>query len=223
MRWRFAWQGKRRRRLNKWMREVERTLEWLGLRPGVSAREIERAGSTRALLDHVQTFPVRAGQFVFVPAGTVHALGAGITLVEVQENSDVTHRLYDWDRLGSDGEPRALQFADALRVTRFESAPVAAPFTPELASAGRGIARALLCDADAFSVELYELSSAHDIDLDGRAAVVIAVEGEGRIGRSAEGARALARGDSWLLPAALQRARIEPTGRLKFLLARTKA
>ena len=199
---------------------------WFGLRPGVSARELERAGSTRALLDHIQSFPVRAGQFVFVPAGTIHALGGGITLVEVQENADLTHRLYDWDRPGSDGKPRALQLADAVRATRYAVPPPAPPWTPELASLGPGVKHASWCDADEFSVELFELERAHEIDLDGRAAVVIAVEGEGCFAGYAGYAgekRELARGDTWLLPAALERTRIEPAGRLKFLLARTKA
>ena len=65
--------------------------------------------------------PVRAGQAVAVPAGTVHALLAGIVVTEIQQNSDTTYRVYDWERVGSDGKPRPLHVEKALDVINFET------------------------------------------------------------------------------------------------------
>lgn len=63
--------------------------------------------------------PVRAGDFIPVSAGTVHAIGAGIVLYELQQKSDVTYRLYDWDRAGLDGCPRELHIEKGLRCADF--------------------------------------------------------------------------------------------------------
>lgn len=63
---------------------------------------------------------VQAGDVIFVPAGTVHAIGAGILLYELQEYSDITYRLYDYGRLGTDGTPRPLHIERSLDVTRYE-------------------------------------------------------------------------------------------------------
>ncbi|TEB14378.1 putative mannose-6-phosphate isomerase YvyI [Pelotomaculum sp. FP] len=66
--------------------------------------------------------PVKPGDFFFIPSGTVHALGKGIVLLEVQQNSDITYRIYDYNRVGLDGKKRDLHFGHALNVIKFESA-----------------------------------------------------------------------------------------------------
>jgi len=66
--------------------------------------------------------PVKAGDVLFLPAGKVHAIGAGITLCEIQQASDVTYRLYDWDRPGLDGKPRELHIQQSLEVLDFKIA-----------------------------------------------------------------------------------------------------
>jgi len=64
---------------------------------------------------------VKKGDFVFIPAGTIHAIGAGIRIMEIQQPSDVTYRLYDYDRLDRDGKPRPLKIKEALETTVFPS------------------------------------------------------------------------------------------------------
>ncbi len=64
----------------------------------------------------LQTLPIKAGDVVYLPAGTVHALKAGAMVIEIQQNSDSTYRVYDWGRLGTDGKPRALHVSKALDV-----------------------------------------------------------------------------------------------------------
>lgn len=81
--------------------------------------ELSNEGKWNELLVRV---PVKPGDFFFIHSGTVHALGKGIVLLEIQQNSDITYRIYDYNRVGLDGKKRDLHFAKALRVIKFESA-----------------------------------------------------------------------------------------------------
>ena len=76
--------------------------------------------------------PVKAGDFVYVPAGTPHAIGPGIVLYELQQMSDVTYRVYDWDRVGLDGKPRELHLEKALKVMTLHPRPVITVAPPEI-------------------------------------------------------------------------------------------
>jgi mannose-6-phosphate isomerase len=184
---------------------------YLGLRPGVDAREFAARAGGPGVVDLLRAWPVRAGEFVFVPGGTIHAIGEGITLLEVQNNSDVTYRLYDWDRLGLDGKPRPCHRDEALLCARYD-APVQGPVEPRFTPRG-GNRAAQLVDCPAFRMELLEIGTYMDLDTDGRAVIYVALAGAGRL-RSA-GSEALARmkpGDTWLVPAALGPHRIEPEG-----------
>ncbi len=75
------------------------------------------AGTPETVVSFV---PVRPGDVFFIPPGTVHAIGAGILLAEVQQNSDITYRVWDWGRVGADGKPRALHTEQALAVSKTE-------------------------------------------------------------------------------------------------------
>ena len=89
---------------------------YLGFNRHVTRREFERAISDGTLLDMLRKVYVHDGDTFFIPAGTIHAIGAGITLAEIQENSNITYRVYDYGRLGADGKPRELHIAKALDV-----------------------------------------------------------------------------------------------------------
>ena len=69
-------------------------------------------------------FAASPGDCVFVPAGTVHAIGAGLLVAEIQQSSDTTYRLFDWNRVGPDGRPRALHVEQGLAVVDFARGPV---------------------------------------------------------------------------------------------------
>lgn len=92
-----------------------------GLRPGVTADDFRAAlaeGGVESLLNRI---PVRKGQCYYLPSGTVHALGAGVLVAEVQTPSDVTYRLYDWDRIDANtGRPRDLHVEEALACIAWE-------------------------------------------------------------------------------------------------------
>ncbi|MEW5986847.1 MAG: type I phosphomannose isomerase catalytic subunit [Chloroflexota bacterium] len=83
-----------------------------GLRPGASAAKLAQSLREGTLLNWLRYLPAQAGETIFIPAGTVHALGPGILLYEVQQTSDLTYRLYDWDRPAAGG--RALHLEKSL-------------------------------------------------------------------------------------------------------------
>lgn len=77
---------------------------------------LEQAIASNTLCDHLHFVPVQAGQFYMIPSGTVHAIGKGVTLLEIQQNSDITYRLYDYGRLDANGNPRQLRLDKAKHV-----------------------------------------------------------------------------------------------------------
>ncbi|MEZ4636436.1 MAG: type I phosphomannose isomerase catalytic subunit [Caldilineaceae bacterium] len=87
-----------------------------GLKPGIDRASFAESIAQGRSQDALNRVHVQAGDVVFVPAGTVHALGPGIIVAEIQQNSDTTYRIYDWDRLGNDGKPRPLHVEEALKV-----------------------------------------------------------------------------------------------------------
>ncbi len=95
-----------------------------GLERPVTREEVQQAIANVTLESLVHEEPVQAGDVVFVPAGTVHAIGAGIVLYELQEYSDVTYRLYDYGRLTAEGTPRELHIERSLDVMHYEPTPL---------------------------------------------------------------------------------------------------
>lgn len=107
-----------------------------GLRAGVTRSQFEAAiqHGGAAFQKCFHRFPIRAGESLFVPSGRLHAIDAGLVIVEIQQNSDTTYRVYDWDRVGTDGKPRALQITESLAsidFSDFEPSPTPLPITCE--------------------------------------------------------------------------------------------
>ena len=93
-----------------------------GLRHGVTRRQFEdaiRQGGA-AFQKCFHQFPVHVGEALFVPSGRLHAIGAGLVIAEIQQNSDTTYRVYDWDRVDDKGQPRALHIRESLAAIDFE-------------------------------------------------------------------------------------------------------
>ncbi|MDA1165144.1 MAG: class I mannose-6-phosphate isomerase [Planctomycetota bacterium] len=97
---------------------------YAGLKTGVTPDDLQSAIAAGTLEQCLHSFEVSAGDCVFIPAGTVHAIAEGILLAEVQQSSDLTFRLYDWGRTGADGKPRELHIEQALKCIDFELGPV---------------------------------------------------------------------------------------------------
>ncbi len=102
-------------------------------------------------------FPVAAGDSILVHSGQVHAIDAGNLILEIQQNSDTTYRVYDWGRAGRDGRPRQLHIAESLRSIQwdeFEPAPVRAAPTP-----------GVIADCDEFRIRRVVLGAGERLDL----------------------------------------------------------
>jgi mannose-6-phosphate isomerase len=90
-----------------------------GLKPDVTPEALTQSIHDGSIERLMQRFEVSAGDSVFVPAGTIHAIGAGVVLAEIQQNSDLTYRLYDWQRVDASGGPRPLHVEKALKAIHF--------------------------------------------------------------------------------------------------------
>lgn len=93
---------------------------YVGFKREVSKEEVRKAMKDGTILDLLNFFEVKPGESYFIPSGTVHAIGKGITVIEIQQNSDLTYRLYDYNRLGKDGKPRELHIEKGLDVIDFK-------------------------------------------------------------------------------------------------------
>jgi mannose-6-phosphate isomerase len=100
---------------------------YFGFNHEVTREEVRSRIESGTLTEILRILPVRRGDVVFIPAGTIHAIGAGVVLAEVQQNSDLTYRVYDFDRLNTDGNPRELHIEKALDVLRYQPSSPAAP------------------------------------------------------------------------------------------------
>jgi len=105
---------------------------YAGLKDGVTRERFAAALRAGRCDEAIHSFPVKAGDCVFIPAGTVHAIGAGLLVAEIQQSSDVTFRLHDWNRVGPDGKPRDLHVEEGIEATT-RLGPVA-PVTPAATS-----------------------------------------------------------------------------------------
>ena len=129
----------------------------LGLAPGVTRESLAAAlHGSQDLTAVLHRLPARAGDAFCLRAGTIHALLAGAVVVEIQQTSDVTYRVFDWDRLGDDGRPRELHIDRALEVIDWD---VVAPsaLAPEILHAGDGMTHYRLSDCQCFVTEKVEI------------------------------------------------------------------
>ena len=95
----------------------------IGVEPGTGREEMAAAIRENRLETLLVYADVEPGDVLFIPAGTIHALGAGVLVYEIQQSSDTTYRLYDWGRMGLDGKPRQLHIDNGVAVSNLESLP----------------------------------------------------------------------------------------------------
>lgn len=184
-----------------------------GLHPSVTRESFLGVTDHDAIRDLMVEFEVEPGMSVFVPAGTVHAIGAGIVLAEIQQNSDITYRLYDWGRVGSDGKPRELHVEKALESIRFGSAH-GGPSRP-LGYKVDGAVRHVLAACRYFAAECVELKGAHRRDTGGRSFhILLGTSGELGV-KAAGGEETLRPGEALVVPGEAEG--FEATGEGAFL------
>lgn len=108
---------------------------YAGLKSGVDREGLQAHLAEGRVEECVHSFAVAPGDCVFIPAGTVHAIGEGILLAEIQQSSDLTFRLHDWGRVGQDGRPRPLHVEESLACIDFDRGPVS-PVEPRVLREG---------------------------------------------------------------------------------------
>jgi mannose-6-phosphate isomerase len=168
---------------------------FVGLREPVRRKAFENALEQGRVADHVHTLRVKSGDAMFLPAGRFHAVGAGIVLVEIQQNSDTTYRVFDWNRVGEHGKPRDLHIDQALASIDFNDCQ------PKLVQADGEV----LVRHDLFEIQKWDLAVSREIVPQGQFAIVYCIEGKLRCADID-----LGRGEFFLVPAHLPDRRIEP-------------
>lgn len=122
-----------------------------GLRQDISREEMRRAAADGTVMKYLQQIPVKKDDLFFIEAGMIHAIGAGVLIAEIQENSNLTYRLYDYDRVGKDGKKRELHVEKALQVANLKSSTE--PKQPlRVLKYRQGVASELLCRCKYFEV-----------------------------------------------------------------------
>ena len=173
-----------------------------GLKPGVTPEEIKDAALIGACEPLLNTVKVKKGDCFYIPAGLVHAIGKGILLAEIQQNSNTTYRLYDYDRVGTDGKKRELHTDKAAEVikTSFNLTGVTVNKT---LSDKDGITEKVLCSSPFFSAESLTVGFGKNACLSGGKMLhILCVRGEGQLVYGGCRYR-IGKGDSYLIPAAL--------------------
>jgi mannose-6-phosphate isomerase len=179
----------------------------IGVQPGTTRQELAsaiRQGTLESLLVYVEA---RSGDVLYMPAGTIHAIGPGLTIYEVQQSSDITYRLYDWGRMGLDGQPRPLHIDKAAQVANLHSLPIMTHFAADEDGT-------LVVEGPYFRTRQWVLrDEARRVYPEGRFWALtclggrLALEGMGQ-------SLVLARGDSALIPASLPDCTLSGVGRL---------
>ena len=123
-----------------------------GVTEGTTPENFAQAIKDGNLEPRLHYLPVQAGDFVDVPAGTLHAILGGILIAEIQQNSNTTYRVYDWNRMGHDGKPRPLHIDRSLETTNFSQIEPA-KCEPLSTSYEDGVERSVLCSNRYFTVE----------------------------------------------------------------------
>lgn len=190
----------------------------LGLKPGVTVAQLEQSIHDKRAEEFLNWVNVYTGDMIYVAGGTVHTLGPGSVIVETQQQSDTTYRLYDY------GRPRELHLKEGMAAVKLNvaSGKVVRPAPEEISGGSR---HARLVSAPYFAVDMFELKGAQELstrDDSGRssAQILVAVEGCGVI--EADGAEpvTMAKGDAVVVPALVDKFRVRPQWRLEFLRAR---
>lgn len=188
---------------------------YAGLRPEITCVALAAAIERGTVEDCLHRVPVAAGDCIFIPAGTVHAIGEGILLAEVQQSSDLTYRLFDWNRVGADGKPRPLHIDESLACIDFDRGPVSAAVPREL-SRDRGKIVEELVRCPYFNLRRHIAPEPVLLPADDRCHALMLLAGTVQIGGGAGGV-VLERGGTLLLPAVSLPQIVTPLVRSVFL------
>ena len=167
----------------------------VGLREPMSRHQFEEALRLGTVAEHVHTIQVKPSDAMFLPAGRVHAVGAGNLLVEIQQNSDTTYRVFDWNRVDDNGKPRQLHIDQAIQSIEFDDV------RPQLVRPNDEV----LVRHQLFEVQKWNLGLPREVTPSGQFAIVCCLSGKIRCADVD-----LAPGDFFLVPAHSEDRQLEP-------------
>lgn len=186
----------------------------LGLKAGVTRSDFEKSIHENRAEDLLNWIKVSAGEMIYVAGGTVHTLGPGSIIVETQQQSDTTYRLYDY------GRPRALHLEHGLRVIKENArSGKVRPLAPQNLN-GSGSRQQQLVASAYFAVEKYELKSPHYFNAGaGKSSpqILVATDGAGVLSAPGHDAVRFAKGDAVVIPANIARFELQPEPNVQFI------
>jgi mannose-6-phosphate isomerase len=192
-----------------------KSLIYSGLKPGTTEVGLRHALTNGGVKDRLACFIPARGDAIFTPAGTVHALGGDIVVFEVQQNSDVTFRLYDWNHIdATTGKPRALQVDQALACIDFGE-HAGGLVAPEV-EATTPVKRERLFHCEQFRLSRLQGDAPFAVGTPGAPSVLVCIGGAGQIEQS-DAAYPVAKGNVFLLPAAIGACTFRPRGAVSVL------
>jgi mannose-6-phosphate isomerase len=177
-----------------------------GLKSGVTRQDLKAAIEKGETEEVLHSFTPAAGDCVFIEAGTVHAIGAGLLVCEIQQASDTTFRLFDWDRVGNDGQPRPLHVQQGLQAINFELGPIAAAVATSVDEH-----RENLVTCDKFILDRSQISSPQTLGGDGKFRIIAVIDGTVSLSND-PCSQPMSVGQSALIPACCDSIAVTPTG-----------
>ena len=168
---------------------------YAGLKKGVTRQQFEQALQNGTVEETLHVAPAKRGESIFIPSGRCHAIGEGLVIVEVQQNSDTTYRVFDCNRTGLDGKPRDLHIPESLASIDFED------FEPSLTPASNPV----VADCSYFQVGKNDLPSPLNVAKEGDFSIITCLTGE-----LACGELTLKPGGFVLIPACMKEATLTP-------------
>ena len=169
---------------------------YAGLKKEVTRESFQKLLETAGVETALHEIPVHTGESIFIPSGRLHAIGAGNVIIEIQQNSDTTYRVFDWNRTGLDGKPRALHIAESMASIDFED------FEPQVKTS----TDSLVADCEFFHVEKISLSTSRDLRPQSAFALAVSLDHPVTCG-----GRTLAPAEFFLIPACGSGMNISPT------------
>ena len=188
---------------------------YVGLKNGVTRADFEERITNGTVADALHRLPVKVGDTMFLPSGRLHAIGAGNVLFEIQQNSDTTYRVFDWNRVGLDGSPRELHVQQSLASINFDD--VEPPLIPNKYSRNEVFAVKYLLDDPLFRVDACQVKRGKRFYLSSESAQIVGIV-RGKLTVSHGGSTLVLKpGDFCLLPACLDRTALTAEVQTEFL------
>ncbi len=178
---------------------------YIGVEAGVTEDSFRKALEEGTADRLVHTIRPKAGQHIYIPSGRLHAIGAGLLIYEIQQNSDTTYRVYDWGRMGMNGKPRDLHIEESLKCIDFSDV------TPSMDTSEGDV----ICECEHFKLEKHTINSGETLQdkIAGRFAIIVVDSGS--LKAASAGFR---EGDFFIVPVGADTASIVASADTTFLL-----